>query len=254
MDWLLALGLWVLLFGAILVVSGMAILLALLKGARPNGAVLAGTLACGFFFMALFGLAQLDSKSPNWKEMQAYLQQNLQSQVTALKAQGIPQDKIDENMDWAQKFGVEAYPAWVVLTCLWFSFLAYYTVPILFRKYISRIPRPMPFRQWVIPEPFIFGFLIGAMMKIGVKYLDAAQYGWMEILANNLLVFFGCIYIMGGFSIISYYLQKWNIPLIFRFPLYVLLTFLFEPLFCLGILDVWMDLRKIKTPTLEKTA
>jgi uncharacterized protein YybS (DUF2232 family) len=254
LDLLLVLGLWVLLFGAILAVSGMAILFALLRGALPNVAVLAGSLACAFFFLVLFGLAQLDSKGPNWKDMQTYLQQNLQAQMSTLKSQGIPQDKIDENMDLAQKYGVEAYPAWVVLTCLWFSFLAYYMVPVFFRRYISRIPRPLPFRQWIIPEPFIFGFLIGALLKVGVKYLDPVQYGWMEIVANNLLVFFGSVYIMGGFSIISYYLQKLNIPMIFRFPLYVFLTFLFEPLFCLGVLDVWMDLRKIKTPPLEKTA
>jgi hypothetical protein len=87
-----------------------------------------------------------------------------------------------------------------------------------------------------------------------VKYISGPNSGWIEILADNLLVLFGCLYIMGGFSIISYYLQKWNIPLVFRFPLYLILIFLFEPLFCLGLMDVWMDVRKIKFPPLEKTA
>lgn len=253
MDWVLVIGLWILLIGAILTVSGLAVLFSLLRGAGPNGAVLAGSLACGLFFLAFFGLAQSEGKGAGLKEMQGYLEQNLQTQMAALKAQGIPQDKIDENMDWAEKYGVQAYPAWVALTCFWFGFLSYYMVPLFFRRFSSRIPGPLPFRQWVIPEPLIFGLIAGALLKVSVKYLGV-QYGWVDILANNILVFFGALYITGGFSIISYYMQKWKIPMAFRFPLYVILTFLFEPLFCLGLLDVWMDLRKIKTPALEKTA
>lgn len=254
MDWVFAIGLWFLFFGAILIISGLAILFALLRGARPNGAILAGSLAGGLFFTVFFGLSLMDGKGTGLKEMQGYLDQNLRDQMTALKSEGVPQDKIDENLDWAEKFGVQAYPAWVALTAIWFSFMAYYTLPILFRRFNSRVPAPLPFRYWIIPEPLVFGFIAGALLKISVKYISGPNSGWIEILADNLLVLFGCLYIMGGFSIISYYLQKWNIPLVFRFPLYLILIFLFEPLFCLGLMDVWMDVRKIKFPPLEKTA
>jgi len=252
LDWVLAIGLWILLFGTILTICGLAILFALLRGARPNGAILAGSLACSLFFLSFYGLSMLDGKGTGVKEMQGYLEQNIKDQMSSLKSQGVPQDKIDENMDWAEKFGVQAYPAWVALTCVWFAFLAYYMLPILYRRFASRVPPPLPFRQWIIPEPLVFGFIVGGLLKISVKYLSGPNVGWVEILADNLLVFFGCLYILGGFSVISYYLQKLNIPVVFRFPLYVILTFLFEPLFCLGLLDVWMDVRKIKLPTLEK--
>jgi uncharacterized protein YybS (DUF2232 family) len=254
LDWVLAIGLWTLLFGAILTISGLAILFALLRGARPNASILAGSFACGLFFLALFGLSRIDGKGPNFKEMQGYLEENLQAQMAALKSQGMTQDNIDENMEWAEKYGVQAYPAWLSITCVWFGFISYYMVPILFRRFSPRIPRPMPFRQWIIPEPLIFGPIVGALFKISLKYFNLPDDGWEDVLGSNLLIFFGCLYILGGFSIIAYYLQKYNVPMVFRFPFYVIMTILYWPLLILGILDVWMDWRKIKTPPLEKTA
>ena len=78
-------------------------------------------------------------------------------------------------------------------------------------------PSPCLFRQWVIPEPLVFGFIAGALLKISVKFLSLPEDNWVDILGSNLLVFFGSLYIMGGFSIIAYYLQKWKVS--FGFPL-----------------------------------
>ncbi len=248
-----------LLFGAMTTLSGLAILFALLRGARPNTAVLAGSLACALFFLSLF--AVLLNGKMGWKDIQTTLrtssEQSVQAQIAAWKAQGVSQDKLDEFKDEADRYlpsVLRVYPSLFALASAWLGLFSYYLIPFFFRRFITRVPRPMPFRQWIIPEPLIFCFIAGALLNVGSKWVEMPGFEWLGILGNNLIVFFGGVYIMGGFSIISYYLQKWNVPIPFRFPIYIFLAvYFFVPLFCLGLLDVWMDLRKIKTPPLERT-
>lgn len=253
MDWLIVIGIQLLFFGVVLTVSGLAVLFALLRGAKPNGAVLAGALACGLLMVPLV-LSQFNGKNPSWTDMQATMEKNFPSLMSALKNPGGPDDKADPSQAWVEKFYIQTTPASVAVACVCFSFLSYYVVSAFFRRLSPRIPKPILFSQWVIPEPLVFGFITGALLKIAAKFLSLPEDNWEDILGSNLLVFFGSLYIMGGFSIIAYYLQKWNVPSAFRFVFYVILFILCGPLFCLGLLDVWMDFRKIKSPTLEKTA
>jgi uncharacterized protein YybS (DUF2232 family) len=76
-------------------------------------------------------------------------------------------------------------------------------------------------------------------------------------LGDNLLVFFVGFYTLGGLSIVSFYFHKWGLSIFWRAVIYFLMVqFCLQVIVVLasfGIMDVWMDLRKLKTiPTGEK--
>lgn len=121
-----------------------------------------------------------------------------------------------------------------------------------------KIPRPMRFRDWVLPEPLVFGLVVGGLLKVaqGMLQLTPDQSTVVEVIANNLLVLFVGIYAMAGLCIISFFLHKWRLPSIVRFLGYFLLLLSagFQIPCALGVLDVWFDFRKLKSPPLEQTS
>jgi uncharacterized protein YybS (DUF2232 family) len=256
LDLLVIIFLQLLFFGIILTISGLANLFAILRGAKPNGAILAGALVCGLIMFPLVfsQIAGIDGKKSGGIYMQATMEKSLSSLMSALKSQEGADDKLDSNQAGFLKFYIQVTPAYLAVFCVSLSFLSYFMVSVVFHRLSPRIPKPLPFSQWVVPEPFVFGFIAGALLMIAAKFLALPDGNWEDLLGSNLLVFFGGLYMIEGFSIIVYYMQKWNVPPFLRFGLYVLMFILFGPPFCLGLLDVWMDFRKIKSPTLEKIA
>jgi hypothetical protein len=105
----------------------------------------------------------------------------------------------------------------------------------------------LAFREWVIPEPLVFGVIAAGLLK-----LIAEENTWKETVGNNLAVFFGGLYILGGLSIVSFFLNKWRVPAVLRFISYaVLLPIVWESFCAIGVLDVWLDFRKIKKTAVE---
>ncbi|HJT24523.1 MAG TPA: DUF2232 domain-containing protein [bacterium] len=226
---------------------------ALLHKFKPGAVILTGTITVGFFTLASYILPQLSHPADMFSQLsqyfdQAHFEADWKASLDAVSKWGLNPDKSMPPKDLYQKYFYFALPAWEAIRCLLWGLLAYYVVSSFLSRITSRVPKATAFREWIVPEPLIFGLIAGASLK-----LFARENGILDILADNLLVFFTGLYTIGGFSIVSFFLYKWRLPRMIRVMGYfaiVVIATIFS--ICgLGILDVWFDFRKLKAPPSE---
>jgi uncharacterized protein YybS (DUF2232 family) len=234
--------------------AGLAAAWALLRGWKPRWVVLMGAFTMGLFVMCLFLLDQAGQKQDVLSSIRQYFDQKnfeenwkLYSEMM-MKLGIFSNEKLDLFKDSYQKYFYWSVPAWLAVRCLIGGLVAYYLVSFVLSRITTRVPRPISFKEWVVPEPLIFGLIAAVALKLLAK-----DNIWVEILGDNLLFFFIGLYILGGFSIVSFFLNKWRFPRVLRYFSYFGLFFLVSESICaLGVLDVWLDFRKIKTPPTEE--
>ncbi len=103
--------------------------------------------------------------------------------------------------------------------------------------------RPWPDHQtWILPDKLIWLF-------IGAAIITLLPVSPIRIVGSNLLICMSLIYLFQGFSVMSFFLHKWNVPQFLRYVLYAMMLFQsFGTLLLLiaGIGEVWFDLRRLK--------
>jgi uncharacterized protein YybS (DUF2232 family) len=258
LDLLIALILWLAFTGMITGISSLTSAWALLKGSKPLGAVLAGALASALFLVVAFLILQSDEKVKGLALLQSLMDESWKTQSALYHAKGMTEEDIALLKNFSDKYVFWAFPAWVLLGSMIMGLVSYYLSSVIFMRVTPKIPRPMRFRDWVLPEPLVFGLVVGGLLKVaqGMLQLTPDQSTVVEVIANNLLVLFVGIYAMAGLCIISFFLHKWRLPSIVRFLGYFLLLLSagFQIPCALGVLDVWFDFRKLKSPPLEQTS
>jgi len=98
------------------------------------------------------------------------------------------------------------------------------------------------YRFWQLPEKLIWlVILAGALTLLPVPILKGA--------GINGLIMLSVIYTFQGLSITVYFMHKWNVPILLRSFLYVMVflqSFGTVVLLICGIADIWFDFRKMK--------
>lgn len=102
--------------------------------------------------------------------------------------------------------------------------------------------RPWPDHQrWVLPDKLIWIF-------IGAALITLLPISSIRIFGSNLLICLSLVYLFQGFSVMSFFLHKWQVPRFLRYILYAMMLFQsFGTLLLLiaGIGEVWFDLRRL---------
>ncbi len=117
---------------------------------------------------------------------------------------------------------------------------------LLVRKHCQQEPWPL-FRLWQLPDKLIWLGIAG----IAATYLLS---GSPRVIAANILILLTTVYCFQGFSICVFYMHKWNVPLLFRSFLYVMIILQsFGTIFLLflGVFDTWFDFRKLSKPPVD---
>ncbi len=101
------------------------------------------------------------------------------------------------------------------------------------------------FHLWTLPEKLIWAVIVmGAMVLIPLGSLP-------KIGINCILLLF-LLYCFQGLSIIVFFMNKWNVPLLLRSFIYVMIVLQSLGTLVLlffGMADIWMDFRKLKATT-----
>ncbi len=250
MDILIGFLLKLVSFTFLLGVACLASAWALLRKLKPFMVVVFGTFACLLLVTAfLFFLAKISHVDSVWalllKSMDDYWNTDL---VPLFHSSGFTDENLKQWQPYFNRYFAWSFPAHLGISCLLIGFFSYYVTSAFLQKVTSRVAFPMAFREWIVPEPLVFGFILGCLIK-----LFAPLDGPLDILGDNLLVFFGGFYCFFGFSIVAFFFHKWKLPRMLRWVSYVIVIyFLSITVCCLGVLDVWFDFRKIKTPPLEQ--
>ena len=146
--------------------------------------------------------------------------------------------------DALQRFLMETYPALLVLGILFATVINYYSA-----GYIQGIgksetaPRIPPFSSWSLPDYWVWGLILSLSL-----YLIP---GPAKGVGLNLLLIFSGLYLLQGMAISSFLLRRWHLSSPLRIVIFFLLIaqpFLILLLVILGLLDVWLNLRKIGDP------
>jgi len=245
LDTLVDLALFLLTLGTV----GLSVSWALLHGFKPRTVVLTGTLTMVFLAAAMFFLPQWGSKQDGLALIsqffdQAHFEQEWRSGMDSMSKVGVDTEKLVPFKEFFQKYIYWSTPAWEAIRCLLWGLAAYYALSHILSRVTPKVTKPIPFREWMVPEPLIFG-LIGA----GALKVFAVENGPLDIMGDNLLVLFVGLYTLAGVSIMSFFLVKWRLPRTLRIVGYVVVFwFTFYLIFsCLGVLDVWFDFRKLKS-------
>jgi uncharacterized protein YybS (DUF2232 family) len=243
LDFLLNLFLLVVAIGLTCLASSWT----LLRGFRPRTAVLTGAAVMALLASVILMLGLLGQNAGPVATLHQQFEESWKMIVQRWFV-GVPKDKIGVFKTVYDKYVFMAFPAWLAISCLLAGFLAYYLSSTLLFRATARVPKPLAFREWVVPEPLVFGLIVGGLLKIFTP-----ENSWADIAGDNLLIFFTGLYTLGGFSIVSFFLNKWRLPGFLRFVSYVvLLNLVIESICAIGVLDVWLDFRKIKKTTPEE--
>jgi uncharacterized protein YybS (DUF2232 family) len=99
------------------------------------------------------------------------------------------------------------------------------------------------FHQWQLPEKLIWTVIVtGALILIPVEPLPK--------IGVNCILLLIIIYCFQGFSITVFFMNKWKVPHLLRSFFYVMIVFQSLGtiiLLLFGIVDIWVDFRKLKT-------
>ena len=230
--------------------ASMAALWALLRKFRPGAVVLMASGGAFLFFALLMFFSQNGQAQGFHDLVKQGIEEVDKSPVPAPFAD--TPDAAAAYKTFCKDYVVMAFPAWTAIVSVMAGLLAYYFSSILLSRLTPKVSKPVSFRDWVLPEPLVFGLILGGLLKLSAVWLQGGE--GVEIAGNNLLVLFVGLYTLGGLSIVSFFFHKWRLPGVLRILSYVVLfQVLFEAIFALGVLDIWRDFRKVKTIPPETT-
>ncbi len=103
------------------------------------------------------------------------------------------------------------------------------------------------YRHWHLPDKLIWVVII-----MGIMTLLPTE---LRVVGVNSLVLLGIVYCFQGLAILVFFMNKWNVPLLLRSFLYVMIIFQSLGtiiLLFVGIADIWLDFRKQKSAAENK--
>lgn len=116
----------------------------------------------------------------------------------------------------------------------------------LVAKHCDREIWPL-FRLWQLPDRLIWIVIVSA----GLAFVPSDI---IRPIAVNLIIVLSTIYSFQGFAISVFFMNKWNVPILFRSFIYVMLVFQQVGsiiLLILGVFDTWVDFRKLSNSNVE---
>ncbi len=138
-----------------------------------------------------------------------------------------------------------AVPAILVLASIFDAFLNYMLTKVILSRLGQQIAGLTPFWLWKLPSYTVFLFLLGMLMTMMETYWPV---GVLKTVGFNLQMVFFFTFLVEGFSLITYYMGKYNVSKVLR----VIIVFLifFNPVISqiiswAGMFDILFNFRKL---------
>ena len=140
------------------------------------------------------------------------------------------------------------WPALLVISVWSFVYLDYIISGKMLRRFGFSLKSLPVLQQWHCPEWLVWGFIIPSGLLVGDKVFKLSQFHWEYLGIVNILVLSGFLYFIQGLGIASFYLHKakaGKLPQVLFYLLVALNRDLWIILMFFGLLDVWVDWRKL---------
>lgn len=173
-----------------------------------------------------------------------------QEQMLALLPPGMG---MEEYIAFLKRTTVSILPATFVIYCMLVVWVNYLISQFVLRRMGYQVT-PLPsFARWQMPLPILWIAMLGLAFGIAGNYLE------MEMLANisfNLLYMTIPLFLLCGFSVLYYYLQRREIPQVVKTVtilfLIIFAAFGFVVLTTVGMFDTVFDWRKLHSTPIRK--
>lgn len=138
-----------------------------------------------------------------------------------------------------------AIPAILVMASLMDAFLCYKVTKLILSRMGQKLKDFTPFWMWRFPAYTVFLYLVGILIAMLDQYYSM---GILKTIGLNLRIVFSFIFLIQGFSMMTYFMGKYNVSRILRVVI-VFLVF-FNPLFLqmttwAGMFDILFNFRHL---------
>ena len=140
---------------------------------------------------------------------------------------------------------VLVFPGLLLIVSLMDSFLTYQVTKAVLSRLGQKMKDFTPFWQWQLPSYTVALFLLGKLFTMLEVYWPL---GILNFIGLNLMVIFSVAFFIQGFSLLAYFLGRWNVSKILR--IIIILLIFFNPIvtqliFWAGMLDILFNFRHI---------
>lgn len=141
-----------------------------------------------------------------------------------------------------------AFPAMLVVASVFDTLINYWVSGKILQRFGYHLAPFIPFYQWRASRSFFWSYLFGLFILIAnTRY----QLPVLERIGVNIQLLFSIIFLIVGLAIVSYILHHYKVKPFFCWIIYIIVFI--QPTLSLivtwiGILDVWLDFRKLLFP------
>jgi uncharacterized protein YybS (DUF2232 family) len=199
----------------------------------------------GLVVVAIVGMLLAFAYVETHGEMVRLLEQDLQNAISGtLKQLGSPSTEtqaVESALLAAVPVIVRTIPGILVASALgigWINML-------VARRYCRAMALQWCLREdlklWKAPEFLVWFVIAGGFMLL-------LPWGGLSIYGLNLLIVLGTVFFLQGLAIVSFYFDKWKMPLLARSLIYAVLflqQFASMLTAVVGLFDIWFDFRKL---------
>ncbi len=184
-------------------------------------------------------------------EMQRILRDSLDKAYQFYKNRGIGTEELSliKRNSWRLLRVLDlVWPSLLMISVWCFVYLDYIISGKLLRRFGITIKYLPLLRQWRCPEWLVWGLVICSGILVGDKIFKVSQVYWLYFGTLNILTAIGFVYFIQGLSITSYFFHKakaGKLPQVLFYLLVALNRDLWVILMVFGLLDVWLDWRKL---------
>lgn len=238
-------------FSFVLLLSGFVLFTSAEKGESPaiSGLKCALSLAAGW--ITVFTLLSLSSEVSAYSQLVKVMAEGIQETLDYYRQSGdIPTDAL---VELESKLSQTKAIIPVIMPSLLGSFMLFVTWitmvlgNLLLQKNLGKAAWTS-YRYWQLPEKAIW--LVIAAAVLALLPLEASS-----IVGINGLILLSIVYCFQGLAITVFFMNKWNVPLLLRSFIYVIIIFRSVGtviLLVFGIADIWFDFRKLRKNTVDQ--
>lgn len=134
-------------------------------------------------------------------------------------------------------------PAMLILGAFIYTYLSYEVTRVILGSMGYQLIRPLPISILRIPDILVWGFILGWMAMLVGEWQEIKN---LYVIGLNIRCTFEALYILVGLGIATFFLNKYNLPIMVKLLAYFVLILGLKIVMFVGIFDTWFNFRRLK--------
>jgi len=232
-------------FGAI----GISLGLCIRRGFSPAKILIIGSIASLVGTGLMLTISFIFLKINPIAEINRAMQQGISTSLSLYEKMGLASEQLKQmrsTFDNMLKMVSLLLPSSFLFAAVFDTFLNFWVAKLVLAKLGHKIEGGLPpFSRWRISHYTVWGFIAGWLITMLSQYLGSSI---LYKMGANILSIFSIIFFVQALSVLSFFMKKYSLNIVFKVIIYFLLIttpFLSFIAVLVGLLDSLLDLRKL---------